>query len=452
MPTYTPEQETESRDLLAKGNALLAQGQQAINSQSLAPTPQFKLPETTPNATEAPAFGNYLEEYSKQFGVDDAQKGRDTSLQSYLGSLLNTEGETALTSKAYESGGVDTLNLELKDLNNQLLGEQRALQKEVESIEKNPEGVTLAAMQDRVGDARTASLRRQSDIAVIQMAKQNQYDSAKTIADRAISAQLERQKQKNDILQFIYSENKELFTKKEARAFEAAQADRSRALDREERDLKQISDLSLNALKNGAPSQVASQMRAAKTVEDAINIGGRYIDKYDRALQQLQIENIRSQISERDAVLTGPRSAITGKPLSAEERKALGFAERTMSSSLTIDEIGSQFAGAFSQLPLPNLLKGADRQRFEQAQRNFVNAVLRRESGAVISEEEFANARLQYFPQPGDKSDVLVQKKMNRDQVIKNLLIEGGQDTTIQDASLADPLGIGIQANNPLGI
>jgi len=37
---------------------------------------------------------------------------------------------------------------------------------------------------------------------------------------------------------------------------------------------------------------------------------------------------------------------------------------------------------------------------FEQAKKNFVNAVLRLESGAVISPSEFTNADKQYFPQP----------------------------------------------------
>lgn len=53
-------------------------------------------------------------------------------------------------------------------------------------------------------------------------------------------------------------------------------------------------------------------------------------------------------------------------------------------------------------------------QQFAQATRDFINASLRRESGAVISEEEFTNARAQYIPQPGDTPEVLEQKRQNR--------------------------------------
>ena len=48
-------------------------------------------------------------------------------------------------------------------------------------------------------------------------------------------------------------------------------------------------------------------------------------------------------------------------------------------------------------------------QKAEQAQRDFVNAVLRRESGAAISQSEFDNANTQYFPQPND--DVTTRKQ-----------------------------------------
>ena len=61
-----------------------------------------------------------------------------------------------------------------------------------------------------------------------------------------------------------------------------------------------------------------------------------------------------------------------------------------------------------------NTMLSKSQQKVEQAQRNFVNAVLRQESGAVISEPEFQNAKKQYFPQPGDTKEVIEQKRRNR--------------------------------------
>ena len=48
---------------------------------------------------------------------------------------------------------------------------------------------------------------------------------------------------------------------------------------------------------------------------------------------------------------------------------------------------------------LANWTQSPQQQQVEQSQRDYVNAVLRRESGAAISNAEFDNARKQYFPQ-----------------------------------------------------
>ncbi|MHA1210845.1 MAG: hypothetical protein ACTSSH_00140 [Candidatus Heimdallarchaeota archaeon] len=74
----------------------------------------------------------------------------------------------------------------------------------------------------------------------------------------------------------------------------------------------------------------------------------------------------------------------------------------------------------------PNWMKPADRQVYEQAMRNFVNAVLRQESGAAIAESEFESAKKQYFPQPGDSQAVIDQKRKNRQTSIDGMVEQAG--------------------------
>jgi hypothetical protein len=69
-------------------------------------------------------------------------------------------------------------------------------------------------------------------------------------------------------------------------------------------------------------------------------------------------------------------------------------------------------------------------QKYDQAKRDFINAVLRRESGAVISEPEFANADKQYFPAPNDTPDVLRQKQQNREEAIRGITGAAGRGYT----------------------
>ena len=83
---------------------------------------------------------------------------------------------------------------------------------------------------------------------------------------------------------------------------------------------------------------------------------------------------------------------------------------------------------AIQNIPGANLFLSADRQKVNQAQRDFINAILRRESGAVIGESEFANARQQYFPQPGDSDEVIKQKRMNRITATQGIMAAAGQN------------------------
>ncbi len=66
-------------------------------------------------------------------------------------------------------------------------------------------------------------------------------------------------------------------------------------------------------------------------------------------------------------------------------------------------------------------------QQAEQAQRDFINAVLRQESGASIAPSEFDNAKKQYFPQPGDSPEVIAQKSRNRQIAVEGLKRNAGK-------------------------
>lgn len=73
-----------------------------------------------------------------------------------------------------------------------------------------------------------------------------------------------------------------------------------------------------------------------------------------------------------------------------------------------------------------NFVVTPEYQQLQQAQRDFINAVLRRESGAVIADSEFANASQQYFPQPGDTPEVIAQKKANRETALEGIARAAG--------------------------
>lgn len=82
-----------------------------------------------------------------------------------------------------------------------------------------------------------------------------------------------------------------------------------------------------------------------------------------------------------------------------------------------------------------NWMKSPEYQQAEQAQRDFINAILRRESGAVIADSEFENARKQYFPQPGDTPEVIQQKAANRKNAINGVARAAGPAYVMPDTT-----------------
>lgn len=89
--------------------------------------------------------------------------------------------------------------------------------------------------------------------------------------------------------------------------------------------------------------------------------------------------------------------------------------------------IGGGLGAAVNSLPSALGGPNSNQQRAEQAQRDFVNAVLRQESGAAIGASEFENARKQYFPQVGDSAAVIAQKAANRKLAVQGFQVNAGR-------------------------
>jgi hypothetical protein len=117
--------------------------------------------------------------------------------------------------------------------------------------------------------------------------------------------------------------------------------------------------------------------------------------------------------------------------LNMEQGKAAGFADRVRDAMPTISDTSEAAMNRWQVLlgkaPLiGNTLISPEFQLHQQAERNFINAVLRRESGAAINTDEFVQARQQYIPQPGDSPQVLAQKARNRATVLAGMIREAG--------------------------
>ena len=93
---------------------------------------------------------------------------------------------------------------------------------------------------------------------------------------------------------------------------------------------------------------------------------------------------------------------------------------------------------------LPGILAGLspEQQQVQQARINFITAVLRKESGAVIGPSEFITAEKMYFPRPGDDKTLVGQKQKTRETAIRTMEVQAGSGAKNIRNPASDPLGL----------
>ena len=133
----------------------------------------------------------------------------------------------------------------------------------------------------------------------------------------------------------------------------------------------------------------------------------------------------------RPVTMDGQPLGAKDKPLNDSQSKALLFGSRMQAANKVLADLektGTSASVPGSRTPIIggiiSAAQGANQQSLDQAKRDFMTAILRRESGASISPTEFDTADKQYFPQIGDSKQVIAQKAANRKLAIDGVLIE----------------------------
>ena len=134
----------------------------------------------------------------------------------------------------------------------------------------------------------------------------------------------------------------------------------------------------------------------------------------------------------RQAAADGSGGPKPERNLTESQGKATSYGKRIQQALGEMQDIQAtgfdrtDLASGLSSSMLPNIARSDPAVRNDQAERNFVNAVLRRESGAAIAPSEFESAEEQYLPRVGDGPGTLAQKARNRQQVLESFKAESG--------------------------
>jgi hypothetical protein len=153
-----------------------------------------------------------------------------------------------------------------------------------------------------------------------------------------------------------------------------------------------------------------------------------------RLLREQELEDRILSQEELDQKIAIAQAGADIKPATQPEIESSGYANRMLHAIDIFDAPGVIEAGMepgqklLSNVPFfGNAMVSKEMQRFDQAGRNFINAVLRRESGAAISDSEFDNAYAQYLPVYGDDALVLADKRQNMQDQIDMMIQSAGK-------------------------
>lgn len=182
---------------------------------------------------------------------------------------------------------------------------------------------------------------------------------------------------------------------------------------------------------NNSATIAAEDRRAAGQVEYQTDANGNLVAVPKRVMPGAAIAG--------QPVIGADGKQVPGKDsgLNSEQSNALTFASRMKAAHGILSDLEGKYSptavntktglsgvyGVGGVLEAgANVLLTPEGQRADQAQRDFINAILRRESGAAISAGEYSNYGKEYFPQAGDKPAVIAQKRQARERAIQGLM------------------------------
>jgi len=216
-------------------------------------------------------------------------------------------------------------------------------------------------------------------------------------------------------------------------------------------DVKILTDPTLTdedrlAAAQGIVSRGQTEMRNLDMAQQQASIDSSRASAAN-SFDSIRSRRLNDELAQAERLNSGNQfGTVDGKAQTAVQLEANGYADRLVESEAIISQLGDMFTGqeAFGGL-LPNAMQSSERQQFEQSKRNFINSVLRRESGAAIADSEFESADLQYFPQRGDSPEVAAQKSRNRNTVINNLYRESNTFRPVSAGDIIESDGIKYQ-------
>lgn len=503
----------KGKDIFAGDDAYIAQQMKAIDTPSPTPQIPATIGTSSLQSTQSLTIPSYNSPTpvptppppAPNFGVEPAQKNYDSTL-SQVESMFNQQGEMTERQQSLEqSTGFNDQQKRVQELYN-IDAQYAADLSNIASTNLGKhvaEEGRLAPMfavrgqqaeynRQAIIQQQNVNIQRATNAALITAAQGNLAQTQNYI-QRALDLEFKPLESKIEFLKDVLTQNANTLSDARKNQLQYNITEQTRQYNESLQNKNDIYTIMVEAQKGGADNQTLQKIQSATTREAAIQAASGFIqgsqqpasvEEYQFAVKngykgsftdyQNEDANRKARVAGAGVVTQGAPTSykeweLAGKPGSYEQwlkdsnvkaptvaqQTVATYAARIEQANPTIDTLTQKISAmnpAYfeAQQRLPSYLQSAEFQQYDQAARNFINAVLRRESGAVISPSEFDNAYKQYLPRAGDTAATLAEKKKNRDIVYQSLRNAAGNAYQSVDELVGG--GTKTSTQNPLGI
>lgn len=177
------------------------------------------------------------------------------------------------------------------------------------------------------------------------------------------------------------------------------------------------------------PAQMAADRRAQEAAGRADRADARAQADFERRQRGTPPPGYRFNARGDLELIPGAPTPRGAQPTEGE-RSAAGYLQRMEAAEQELDALRNAGYTPEGELldyytagegPARNWMASEQGQHNRQQQEDWVRAKLRKESGAVIAEEEMDREIKTYFPQPGDSAAVIESKARSRKRALEQL-------------------------------
>lgn len=195
-------------------------------------------------------------------------------------------------------------------------------------------------------------------------------------------------------------------------------------------------ELDAGGFVNAADGETGAMRRRLRQGDQVTDVVVKKYEKPDamKAMSPLEEEKTRAEIAKLNAEAKKANRGDgdgSSKEFKQNQYAAAGFANRAVDAEAALSKLLDPEGGfKVEWRPMDRFRREQDLPQdvkmFNQIKRDFVSAVLRKESGASIADTERSEKEQEFFPQPGDGADVLARKAQARANAIAALEAEAG--------------------------